>query len=142
MRLSRRPGTDGLTDRRSAPLFPYVRNRQAVNQNVHDVVYDYDEPCCHPGRRVRTEACRPAFGPGRTAGPWPVLQPRDVARELPAIDDEMSSAYYRECGGILRNEQEGNQVEETVHQRRPGTLRLLDGHPFTLQYVIAYGVSY
>lgn len=83
-----------------------------------------------------------ALRPRTTPRPGPVFQPRDVPRQVPAIDDEVGAANYRERGGVLCNEQKRYQVEKAMYQRRQRALGLLDGHPFALQQIIAYGVGY
>ena len=74
--------------------------------------------------------------------PRPVLQPRHVSRQVPAVDDEMRAADNRERKWILRNEQERNEINERMHERRQRTLRLLHGHPLALQQVVAYRMGY
>ena len=59
---------------------------------MQDVVDDDDQPSGEPWRSVRMEARLAAFGPGRAAGPWSILDPRDVASQVPAINDEMRAA--------------------------------------------------
>ena len=48
----------------------------------------------------------PAFAPRRTSGPRAILGPGDVARKMPAIDDEMGARDNCERIGILCQEKE------------------------------------
>jgi len=118
-----------------------IRDRQAVYQYVHDVVDNDDEPAGQPGSRVRMKSGFRTFGPWRAARPRPVFQPCDIARQVPAIDDEMCTADDRERVDILRYEEKRQNVKGTVHQCGERALRLLEGHPLALQQVIANGVS-
>ena len=119
-----------------------VGYRQAVYQYVHDVIDDDDQPGGHPGRRVRMKAGFRTLGPRSAAGPGAILQPCDVACEVPAIDDEMCTAYDSERSDVLRDEEKRQQVKGAMHQRRERPLRLLQSHPLALQQVIANRVSY
>ena len=119
-----------------------VGYRQAVYQYVHDVIDDDDQPGGHPGRRVRMKAGFRTLGPGSTTRPGTVLHPCDVARKVPAIDDEMRTAYDSERIDVLRDEEERQKVKNAMHQCRKRSFRLLQGHPLALQQVIANRVCY
>jgi len=119
-----------------------ISDRQAVYQYVHNIVDNDDEPASQPGSRVRMKSSFRTFGPGRAARPRPVFQPCDIARQVPAIDDEMCTADDRERVDILRYEEKRQNVEGTVHQCGERPLRLLECHPLALQQVIANSMSY
>ncbi len=120
----------------------HISDRQTVYQYVHDIVDNDDEPAGHPCRRVRMKPGFRTFGPRRAAWPRPIFQPCDMARQLPAIDDEMRTANDSERIGVLRYEEERQKVKDTVHQCGERPFCLFDGHPLALQQVIANGVSY
>ena len=82
----------------------YIRNRDAVYQDVHDIVDDDNEPAGQPGSRVRMKPGFGTFGPGCAAWPWPVFQPCNMTRQLPAINDEMRTAYNPERIDVLSYE--------------------------------------
>ncbi len=118
-----------------------ISDRQAVYQYVHNIVDNDDEPASQPGRRVRMKTGFRTFGPGRAARPRPIFQPCDIARQVPAIDDEMCTADDRERVDILRYEEKWQNVKDAMHQCGERPLRLLERHPLALQHVIANGVS-
>jgi len=119
-----------------------ISDRQAVYQYVHDVIDNDNEPAGHPRRRVRMKPGFRTFGPGRTAGPRAIFQPRNVARKVPAIDDEVRTANNGERIDVLRYEEKRQKVEEAVHQCSQRPLRFLEGHPLALQQVIANRMGY
>ncbi len=43
--------------------------------------------------RIRMKPGFRTFGPGRAAWPWPVFQPCNMTRQVPAVDNEMRTAY-------------------------------------------------
>ena len=118
-----------------------ISDRQAVYQYVHDVVDNDNEPAGHPGRRVRMKPGFRTFGPGCAARPRPIFQPCDMARQAPAIDDEMRTAYDSKRIDVLRYEEKRQKVKDAVHQRGERPFRLLEGHPLALKQVIANRVS-
>ena len=118
-----------------------ISDRQAVDQNVQYVVDNDDQPASQPGLRVRMKTGLRTFGPGSTARPRPVLQPRDIARQVPSINDEMRAAYRGERIWILGYEEKRKQIKDAMHQRSDRPLRFLDGHPLALQQVVANCVS-
>ena len=118
-----------------------ISDCQAVYQYVHDVVDNDNEPAGHPGRRVRMKPGFRTFGPGCTARPRPIFQPRDMARQVPAIDDEMRAAYDSKRVDVLRYEEKRQKVKDAVHQCGERPFRLLEGHPLALKQVIANRVS-
>ena len=69
-----------------------VGYRQAVDQDMHDVVDNDDQPGRHPGWRVGMKPGGRTFGPGSAARPRPIFHPRNVARQVPAIDNEVRAA--------------------------------------------------
>ncbi len=119
-----------------------IRDREAVDQDVHQVVDDDNQPARSPGRRIRVVARRLAFRPRFAAWPRPVLDPRHVTREMPAIDDEVRTEDHRERRRVERNEEKRKQVKDTVHERRERASGFLAGHPLTLQKVVTYPVSH
>lgn len=116
--------------------------RQAIDQYVQDVVDNDDQPAGQPHRRVRVKPGSRTLGPGGAARPGPVLQPCDIPRQVPAINDEMRAADDGERSGILGDEEKRQKVKDTVHQRGDRALRFLDGHPLALQQVVANRVRY
>ena len=86
------------------------------------------------------EAGLAALGPGCAAGPWTILDPCDVASQVPAINDEMSAANEGQSIGVLRNKEEWQQIKSTMHERGERALGFLLRHPLTLQQVIADSV--
>ena len=119
-----------------------IGNRQAVYQYVHDVVDNDDQPAGHPGRRIWMKPGFRTFGPGSAAWPRPILQPCDMAREVPAINDEMRTANDSERIHVLRYEEKRQKVEDAMDQRRERPLRFFEGHPLALKQVVANCVSY
>ena len=81
-----------------------IGDREAVDQYVHDIVDDDDEPGGHPRWRVRMKPGFRTFGPGCASRPWPIFQPCDVPRQVPAVNDEMRTTYDSERIGVLRYE--------------------------------------
>ena len=92
-----------------------IGDRESVDQDVHDIVDDDDEPGGHPGRRVRMKPGFRTFGPGRASRPWPVFQPRDMPRQVPTINDEMRTAYDSERIGILCYEEKRQKVKDAMY---------------------------
>ena len=123
-------------------LDPDIPDCETVDQDVDEVVDDDDQPACDPGRRVGIESRRRAFGPGPTTRPRTILDPRDVAGQVPAIDDKVRAADNCERQRVLRNEKKRQDVKDAMHGRRQRTLRFFPSHPLTLQQVVAYAVSY
>lgn len=119
-----------------------IRDRKTIDQYVHQVVNNDDQPAGSPFRRVRVVSRRLAFRPRPAARPWPVLYPRNVAREVPAIDHEVRSADHRERRRVERNKEKRNKVKNAVHERRERAPSLLACHPLTLQQVVTYPVSH
>ena len=93
-----------------------IGDRDAVNQYVHDVIDNDNEPASQPRRCVRVKPRFRAFGPGRAARPGTILQPGNMARQVPAIDDEMRATYDSERIDVLRYEEKWQKVEETMHE--------------------------
>jgi hypothetical protein len=118
-----------------------ISDCEAIYQYVHNIVDNDDEPAGQPGSRVRMKTGFRTFRPRRAARPRPVFQPCDIARQVPAIDDEMCTAYDRERVDILRYEEKRQNVKGAMHQCGERPLRLFDSHPLALQQVIANGVS-
>lgn len=118
-----------------------IGDRKAVDHDVHDVVDDYDEPCRQPRRRILVKSGLSALVPGRTAGPRSILDPRDVSRQVPAINDEMGATDHSERGGILRDKQKRQEIEQAMYQRWQRTFSFLNSHPLALQYIVADGVG-
>jgi len=118
-----------------------ISDRETVYQDVHDVIDDDDEPTGQPWRCVRMIPGLRTFGPGRAARPRTILQPCNMTRQVPAIDNEMCPTNNRERVDILRNEEEWQKVEKAVDQCGERPLRFLDGHPLALQQVIANRVG-
>ena len=79
----------------------------------------------------------PAFAPRRTSGPRAILGPGDVARKMPAIDDEMGARDNCERIGILCQEKKRQDVRQAMYEGRQRAFRFFRCHPFALQYVIA-----
>ena len=142
LRLSRGPERFRMSNFRVLLSGPDIRDRKTIDHYVDDVVDDDDQPCRHPRRRIWTKPGFPALMPWSAARPWSILEPRHVTSEVPAIDNEMRAADNRKRQRILRDEQERDEVNDSMNKRRQRSLRLLDGHPFALQYVIAYRVGY
>ena len=120
----------------------YIRNRDAVYQDVHDIIDDDNEPAGQPGGRVRMKAGLRTFGPGCAARPRPIFQPCNMTRQGPAINDEMRTAYDRKRVDILSYEKKRQDVKGAVHERGERPFCFLEGHPLALQQVIANGVGY
>ena len=118
-----------------------IRNRDAVYQDVHEIVDDDDEPAGHPHWRIRMKPGFGTFGPGRAAWPWPIFQPCNMTRPVPAINDEMRSAYDSKRVDILRDEKKRQDVKGAVHERGERAFCFLESHPLALQQVIANGVG-
>ncbi len=118
-----------------------IRNRDAVYQDVHEIVDDDDEPAGHPHWRIRMKPGFGTFGPGRAAWPWPIFQPCNMTRQVPAINDEMRSAYDSKRVDILRDEKKRQDVKGAVHERGERAFCFLESHPLALQQVIANGVG-
>jgi len=114
----------------------------AVYQDVHDIIDNDNEPAGQPGSRVRMKAGFGTFGPGRAAWPWPIFQPCNMTRQVPAINDEVRTAYDGERVDILRYEEKRQDVKGAVHERGERPFCFLEGHPLALQQVIANGVGY
>ena len=93
-----------------------IKNRDAVYQDVHDIIDDDNEPPGQPHWCVRTKPGFGTFGPGCAAWPWPIFQPCDMTRQVPAINDEMGSANDGKRQWVLRQEKKRDQVEQAVHQ--------------------------
>ena len=127
-----------MTGERSA----YVGNCQAIYRDVKDVIDDDDQPTSEPWRGVRWKTGLAALGPGHAARPWPILQPCNVASQLPAIDDEMCAADDGESERILRDKEEWQQIKSAMYQGSERPLRFLFRPPVTLQQVITDGVRY
>lgn len=119
-----------------------IGDRQTVYQDVYDVINNDYEPTGHPHWSIRMKAGFRTFRPGSAAGPRAIFQPCNIARQVPAIDDEVRTAYDSERIDILRYEEERQKVEEAVHQCGERPSRFLEGHPLALQYVIANCVGY
>ncbi len=94
-----------------------ISDRQAVYQDVHEIIDDDDEPAGHPHWRVRMKTGFGTFGPGRAAWPWPIFQPCDMTRQVPTINDEMRSAYDGKRVDILSYEKKRQDVKGAVHER-------------------------
>jgi hypothetical protein len=94
-----------------------IGDRQAVYQDVHEIIDDDDEPAGHPHWRVRMKTGFGTFGPGRAAWPWPIFQPCNMTRQVPAINDEMRTAYDSKRVDILRDEKKRQDVKGAVHER-------------------------
>ena len=121
---------------------PDIADCESVDQDVYEVVDDDNQPARDPGRCIRIESRRRTFRPWSTARPWSILDPRDVAGQVPAIDDEVRAADDRERQRVLCNEKKRQDVEDAMHGSRQRTFRFLAGHPLTLQQVVAYPVSH
>ena len=119
-----------------------IIDRDAVYQDVHDIVDNDNEPASHPRRRVRMKAGFRAFGPWRAARPWPIFQPCNMTRQVPAINDEVRTAYDGERVDILSYEKKRQDVKCAVHECCERLFCFFEGHPLALQQVIANGVSY
>lgn len=118
-----------------------ISDRQAVYQYVHEVVDNDDEPTGQLCRRVRMKPGLRTLGPRRATRPRPVFQPCDMARQVPAINDEMRTADGSEGIDVLRYEKKRQRVKGKVEQCGERLFRLLGGHPLALQQVIANRVS-
>jgi hypothetical protein len=94
-----------------------ISDCDAVYQYVHDVIDDDNEPAGQPRWCVRMKSGFRTFGPGRAAWPGPILQPRNMARQVPAIDNEMRTTYDSERVDVLRYEEKRQKVEEAMHER-------------------------
>ena len=103
-----------------------ISDRQAVYQYVHDVIDNDNEPAGHPGWRIRVKPGFRTFGPGRAAGPRSILQPRNVACQVPSIDDEVRTGNNSERVEVLRYEEKWQNVDETVHQCGGRPFRFLE----------------
>lgn len=135
LRLSRSTGGEKLT---SAD----IGDGKRVDDDVHEIVDDDDEPRGNPRRGFGVKPGRLALRPGTTARPWSILQPCNLTRKVPAIDDEMRSADHNNGQGVLRNKQKREHVESTVHKCSQRALCFLASHPLALQQVIANPVGY
>jgi len=118
-----------------------ISDREAVYQYVHEVVDNDDEPTSQPRWRVRMKACLRTLGPRCATRPRPVFQPCDMARQVPAINDEMCTPDDSEGIDVLRYEKKRQEVKGTVDQCGERLFRLLGGHPLALQQVITDRVS-
>ena len=130
-----------MTRRLAGPGSADIGNRQRVDDDVHQVVDNDDQPRSDPRRGFRVEAGCPALRPRPAAGPGAILQPRDLPGKVPAVDDEVRAADDEEGHRVLRNEQERQHVEHAMHGRSQRALRLLARHPFTLQQVVTDSVG-
>ena len=63
---------------------------------MKDVVDDDEQPTCEPWCSVRMETRVAAFGSGRASRPWAILEPRDVASQVPAIYHEMCASTVQD----------------------------------------------
>lgn len=70
-----------------------ISDCDAVYQYVHEIIDNDDEPAGQPRWCVRMKPGFRTFGPGRAARPWPVFQPCNMTRQVPAVDNEMRTAY-------------------------------------------------
>ena len=118
-----------------------ISDRQAVYQYVHEVVDNDDEPTGQPRWRVRMKTGLRTLGPRCATRPRPVFQPCDMARQVPAINDEMCTPDDSEGIDVLRYEKKRQEVKGTVDQCGERLFRLLGGHPLALQQVITNRVS-
>jgi hypothetical protein len=118
-----------------------IRYSQAINNNMHNIVDDNEQPTGHPGLGSRIKAGFGAFGPGAAARPGTILDPNDVSRQMPAIDDKMCAKYYGERIRVLSNKKKRQNVKYTMHKRWEPTLEFFRRHPFALQQVVAHSVS-
>jgi len=114
-----------------------IKNRDAVYQDVHNIIDDDNEPAGQPHWCVRTKPGFGAFGPGCATGPWPIFQPCDMTRQVPAINDKMGSAYDSKCVDILSNEKKWQDVKGAMHERGERPFCFLESHPLALQQVVA-----
>ena len=117
-----------------------IGNRQAVDQDMHQVVDNDDQPARDPGRRIRIEPGRFAFGPGSAAGPGSILKPGNMPSKVPAIDDKMRASDHGERQRVLRDEQKREHVKNGMYECGKRTFRFLFGHPLALQQVVAHAV--
>jgi hypothetical protein len=117
-----------------------IRNRDAVYQDVHEIIDDDNEPAGQPRWCVRMKPGFGTFGPGRAAWPWAIFQPCNMTRQVPAINDEMRTAHDSKRVDILSYEKKRQDVKGAVHERGERPFRFLEGHPLALQQVIANGV--
>ena len=120
----------------------YIRDSKTVDQYVHQVINDDNQPASGPLGCIRIVSRRLALRPRPATRPGPVLYPRDMPRKVPAIDYEVGAADHRERRGVERNKEKRNQVKDAVHESRKRASSLLACHPLTLQKVVAYPVSY
>ena len=118
-----------------------ISDRQAVYQDVHDIIDDDNEPAGQPRWCVRMKPGFGTFGPGRAAWPWPIFQPCNMTREVPAINDEMRTGYDSKRVDILSYEKKRQNVKGAVHERGERAFCFLEGHPLALQQVITNGVG-
>lgn len=115
----------------------YISNRQAIDHYMQDIVDNDDQPPGKPGRRVGPETCFTAFGPGCAPRPGPVLEPGNIARQVPAIDNEVRATNDGERIRVLRNQEERQQIEAAVDKGGKRASCLLARHPLALQQVVA-----
>lgn len=83
------------------------------------------------------EAGLAAFRPGRATRPGSIFEPRDVASQVPAINDEMRAANDGQSVSVLRNKEEWQQIKSTMYERGERAPGFLLRHPLTLQQVVA-----
>ena len=114
-----------------------IKNRDAVYQDVHDIIDDDNEPAGHPRRCVRMKPGFGTFGPGRAARPRPVFQPCNMTRQVPAINDEVRTAYDSKRVDILSYEEKRQDVKGAMHERGERPFCFLESHPLALQQVVA-----
>ena len=118
-----------------------VRNRGAIDQDVHQVVDNDDEPAGDPDRRIGSKSRRLALGPRPASGPGPVLEPCDVTGQVPAIENEMRPPDNGKRVRVLRNEKKRQNVKDAVQESGKRAFCFLASHPLALQQVVAYPVS-
>lgn len=118
-----------------------ISDRQAVYQDVHDIIDDDNEPAGQPRWCVRMKPGLGTFGPGRAAWPRPIFQPCNMTREVPAINDEMRTGNDRKRVDILSYEKKRQDVKGAVHERRERAFCFFESHPLALQQVISNGVG-
>lgn len=114
-------------------LLADISDRDAVYQDVHEIIDDDHEPAGQPYRRIRMKPGPGALGPGGAARPWSIFQPGNVTRQVPAINDEMCAAYDSKRVDILSYKKKRQDVKRAMHECGKRALCFLERHPLALQ---------
>ena len=120
---------------------PDIGYREAIDEDVHNIVDDDEQPARHPGGCSRIKARFGTVGPRRAVGPGTIFHPDNVSRQMPAINDEVSSEYHGEGVRILGDKEKRQNIKCAMNECRGRALEFFRRHPFALQKVITDGVS-